>query len=412
MGIIVQKYGGTSVGTIAKIKNVAKKILAAKAAGDQVVAVVSAMGQTTDALIAKIKKLAPLSAPREYDALVSIGENESAALLAQAILAQGGQAVSLTGWQAGIRTEDNHSKCKIIDVDARRIRQELNAGKIVVVAGFQGINSSGDVTTIGRGGSDTSAVVLAAALEARVCEIYTDVDGVYTADPRALPEARRLTAISHEEMLELASLGAGVMHPRAVECAKVNNMTLAVKHSQKTGKGTLITMAGEKLNTVAGVAADDNVAKIGLMRVPDAPGVAAELFGALAAARINVDVIVQSIHQEARKNDISFTVANEDYDRALKLTKEKARSWPGCAAAGNTAVAKISVVGIGMASSPGVAARMFAALGRAKINIQMISTSEIKISCIIEKKELKRALKAVHAAFGLASVKKAGSCGI
>ncbi|MDR2428992.1 MAG: aspartate kinase [Candidatus Margulisbacteria bacterium] len=401
MTLIVQKYGGTSVGTIDKIKNVAKKILAAQAAGQQVIAVVSAMGQSTDALIAKIKKLSPVCDPREYDALLSVGENESAALLAQAIIAQGGRAVSLTGWQAGIRTEDNHNKCKIIDVDAQRIKRELRAGKIVIVTGFQGLNSRGDVTTIGRGGSDTSAVVIAAALQAEVCEIYTDVDGVYTTDPRLLPEARLLSAISHEEMLELASLGAGVMHPRAVECAKVNNMTIAVKHSHKAGKGTLITMAGEKLNTVSGVAADDDVAKIGLLHVPDVPGMAAELFGALAGAKINVDVIVQSIHEEARKNDISFTVSNDDYARALELTEAKARGWDGCRVAGDTDVAKVSVVGIGMASAPGVAARMFAALGREKINIQMISTSEIKISCIIEKKELKRAVKSIHGEFGL-----------
>ena len=401
MALIVQKYGGTSVGTIDKIKNVAKKVLAAQSAGNQVVAVVSAMGPTTDVLIAKLKEITGAYEPREYDALVSIGENESAALLAQAIIAQGGQAVSLTGWQAGVCTEDTHNKCKITDVQTKRLKQELKSGKIAVVTGFQGLNKNGDVTTIGRGGSDTSAVVIAAALQADVCEIYTDVDGVYTTDPRVLPEARLLENISYEEMLEMASLGAGVMHPRAVECAKVNAMTIAVKHSHQPGKGTLITMVGEKLNTVSGVAADDDVAKIGLLHVPDVPGMAAELFGALADAKINIDVIVQSIHQEARKNDISFTVGNDDYERALQLTKEKARSWTGCEVSGHTDVAKVSVVGIGMVSTPGVAARMFAALGRAKINIQMISTSEIKISCIIEKKELKRAVKAIHTEFGL-----------
>ncbi|MDR1997050.1 MAG: aspartate kinase [Candidatus Margulisbacteria bacterium] len=400
MALIVQKYGGTSVGTIEKIKNVAKKALTAQSAGNQVVVVVSAMGPTTDVLIARLKELTADYDPREYDALVSIGENESAALLAQAIIAQGGRAVSLTGWQAGVETEDNHNKCKITNVRAGRLRQELQAGKIVVVTGFQGLNSRGDVTTIGRGGSDTSAVVIAAALRADICEIYTDVDGIYTTDPHILPEARRLERISHEEMLEMASLGAGVMHPRAVECAKVNNMTIAVKHSQQDGKGTLITMVGEKLNTVSGVAAADDVAKIGLLHVPDVPGMAAELFGALAAARINVDVIVQSIHEEAKKNDISFTVGHDDYAQALKITEAKAGAW-GCAVIGDKAVAKVSLVGIGMASAPGVAARMFAALGREKINIQMISTSEIKISCIIAQKELKKALRAVHTEFGL-----------
>ena len=401
MALIVQKYGGTSVGTIDKIKNVAKKVLAVQAAGNKIVVVVSAMGPATDVLISKLKGLTDDYDPREYDALVSIGENESAALLAQAIIAQGGQAVSLTGWQAGICTEDEHKKCKITNVKTKRLKKELKAGKIAVVTGFQGLNITGDITTIGRGGSDTSAVVIAAALKANVCEIYTDVDGVYTTDPRILPEARQLDSISHEEMLEMASLGAGIMHPRAVECAKVNNMNIAVKHSQQAGKGTLITMVGEKLNTVSGVAADDDVAKIGLLHVPDTPGMAAALFGALAEAKVNVDVIVQSIHQTEQKNDISFTVSNDDYERALKLTQEKAKSWPGCEVIGNTDVAKVSVVGIGMVSTPGVAARMFTALGREKINIQMISTSEIKISCIIEQKELKRAVKAVHTEFEL-----------
>lgn len=402
MALIVQKYGGSSVGTIDKIKNIAAKILAEQSAGNQIVAVVSAMGPATDVLIAKIKEITADCDPREYDALLSVGENESAALLAQAVIAQGGQAVSLTGWQAGIQTEDKHNKCKIVDVHTRRLQKELKDGKIVVVTGFQGINSLGDVTTIGRGGSDTSAVVIAAALKADVCEIYTDVDGIYTTDPRILPEARRMDTISHEEMLEMASLGAGVMHPRAVECAKVNNMSIAVKHSRKAGKGTLITMVGEKLNTVSGVAADDDVAKIGLLHVPDVPGMAARLFESLAEAKISVDVIVQSIHQEARKNDISFTVANDDYEKALKITKEKAKDWQDCKVTGTTDVAKVSVVGIGMVSTPGVAAQMFTALAEEKINIQMISTSEIKISCIIEKKELKRAVKAIHAKFGLA----------
>lgn len=402
MTLIVQKYGGTSVGSIEKIQNVAKKVIAEKKAGNQLVVVVSAMGPTTDVLIGKLKELTDGNYdPREYDALVSIGENESAALLAQAIIRQGEKAISLTGWQAGIRTEEAHMKCKIIDVDPTRITCELALGKIVIVTGFQGLNAAGDVTTIGRGGSDTSAVVIAAALNADVCEIYTDVDGVYTTDPRVMPEARRLNSISHEEMLEMASLGAGVMHPRAVECAKVNNMTIAVKHSHKAGKGTLITMVGEKLNTVSGVASDDDVAKIGVMHVPDVPGMAAQLFGALAQAKINVDVIVQSIHQEAKKNDISFTVNTDEYETALDITKKLAKDWIGSIVAGTPDVAKVSIIGIGMVSTPGVAAKMFAALGKAKINIQMISTSEIKVSCIVAKSEMKKAVKAIHEAFEL-----------
>lgn len=402
MALIVQKYGGTSVGTIEKIQNVAKKVITEKNKGNQLVVVVSAMGPTTDVLIGKLKELTGGNYdPREYDAVVSIGENESAALLAQAIICQGEKAVSLTGWQAGIRTEDSHMKCKIIDVNAKRIKQELAQDKIIIVTGFQGLNSNGDVTTIGRGGSDTSAVVIAAALKADVCEIYTDVDGVYTTDPRVVPEARRLESISHEEMLEMASLGAGVMHPRAVECAKVNNMTIAVKHSHKEGKGTLITMVGEKLNTVSGVASDDDVAKIGVMHVPDVPGMAAKLFGTLAQSKINVDVIVQSIHQEVQKNDISFTVNTDEYTKALQITQDIAKDWQGSAVVGTTDVAKVSIVGIGMASAPGVAAQMFAALAQAKINIQMISTSEIKVSCIIAKNEMRKAVKAIHEAFAL-----------
>lgn len=402
MALIVQKYGGTSVGSIEKIQNVAKKVIAEKKSGNQLVVVVSAMGPTTDVLIGKLKELTGGAYdPREYDAVVSIGENESAALLAQAIISQGEKAISLTGWQAGIRTEDSHMKCKIIDVDAKRIKKELAQDKIIVITGFQGLNSQGDVTTIGRGGSDTSAVVIAAALKADVCEIYTDVDGVYTTDPRVVPEAKRLERISHEEMLEMASLGAGVMHPRAVECAKVNNMTIAVKHSHKAGKGTLITMVGEKLNTVSGVASDDDVAKIGVMHVPDVPGMAAKLFGTLAQAKINVDVIVQSIHQEAQKNDISFTVNTDEYEKALEITKSIAKDWQGAVVVGTTDVAKVSIVGIGMVSQPGVAAQMFAALAQAKINIQMISTSEIKVSCIVAKNEVKKAVKAIHDSFAL-----------
>jgi aspartate kinase len=401
MALIVQKYGGTSVGNADKVKNVAKKVIAAKKAGNQVVVVVSAMGPTTDELIKLLKQVTPEFDPREYDALVSTGENVSAALLAAAIIAQGEKAVSLTGWQAGVRTEDAHMKCKIIDVDAERIKKELAADKIVVITGFQGINSQGDITTIGRGGSDTSAVVIAAALDAETCEIYTDVDGVYTTDPRVLPEAKRLESISHEEMLEMASLGAGVMHPRAVESAKVNNMSIDVKHSHKEGKGTRIKTTGEKLNTVSGVASDEDVAKIGVLHVPDVPGMAAKLFGTLAADKINVDVIVQSIHKEKKSNDISFTVSKDEYDRALKMTKKLASDWTGTEVTGDTQVAKVSIIGMGMISTPGVAAKMFRSLGDAGINIEMISTSEIKVSCIIAEKDMAKAVKAVHEAFEL-----------
>ncbi|MBU0581220.1 MAG: aspartate kinase [Candidatus Omnitrophica bacterium] len=401
MALIVQKYGGTSVGSIEKIKNVAKKVIATKNQGNQLVVVVSAMGNTTDDLIALKNQIAEEVSPREYDTLISTGENISAALLAIAIQDQKENSISLTGWQAGVLTEDIHMKCKILDVDSSRIKAELAQGKIVVITGFQGINSKGDITTIGRGGSDTSAVVIAAALNADVCEIYTDVDGIYTTDPRKLPHAKKLETISHEEMLEMASLGAGVMHPRAVETAKVNKMNLHVKHSHKEGTGTQIIMSGEKTQVVSGIATDDNIAKIGVMHVPDIPGVAAKLFGSLAAEKINVDVIVQSIHEIKKLNDISFTVSKDDYKKSLKITKAITSDWKETQIVGDTKVAKISIVGIGMISAPGVAAKMFHALGKEKINIQMISTSEIKVSCIIAEDHLVKAIRAIHDEFEL-----------
>lgn len=401
MSIIVQKYGGTSVGNIEKIKNVAKKVIAAKKAGIDIVVVVSAMGKTTDELISLMKQISEEIPPREYDALISTGENVSAALLAMAIQEQGEKAISLTGWQAGVLTEDIHMKGKIQNVDAKRIKAELADNKIVVITGFQGVDPNGNVTTIGRGGSDTSAVVIAAALDADTCEIYTDVDGVYTTDPRITPKAKKMETISHEEMLELASLGAGVIHPRAVETAKVNKMSITVRHSHKEGAGTRIKTSGEKENVVSGVAADDNVAKIGVMHVPDIPGMAAKLFGGLAKESINVDMIVQSIHETKKTNDISFTVSEDDHKKALKLTKEIAQAWKGAEVVGDDNVAKVSIVGIGMISTPGVAAKMFKALGKAKANIQMISTSEIKVSCIIAEKDIKKAVKSIHQEFEL-----------
>ncbi|MFC1516924.1 aspartate kinase [Candidatus Margulisiibacteriota bacterium] len=401
MSIIVQKYGGTSVGNIEKIKNVAKKVIATKKAGKQVVVVVSAMGKATDELISLMKQISEDISPREYDALISTGENVSAALLAMAIQEQGTKAISLTGWQAGVLTENIHMKGKILHVAAERIKEELNDDKIVVITGFQGTDENRNIVTIGRGGSDTSAVVIAAGLGAETCEIYTDVDGVYTTDPRITPNAKKMETISHEEMLEMASLGAGVMHPRAVESAKINNMSITVRHSHKEGTGTKIKTSGEKENVVSGVAADDNVAKIGVMYVPDVPGVAGKLFGGLAKESINVDVIVQSIHETKKTNDISFTVSKDDHKKALKLTKEITKTWKGTEIVGDANVSKVSIVGIGMISTPGVAAKMFKALGKAKINIQMISTSEIKVSCIITKKDLHKAVKSIHQEFEL-----------
>jgi aspartate kinase len=359
------------------------------------------MGATTDELIALMKQVSPQVFPREYDQLVSTGENISAALLAMAIQDAGEKALSLTGWQAGVVTEDIPMRGKIINIGAERIKQELDAGKIVVITGFQGRDSAGNITTIGRGGSDTSAVAIAAAINADICEIYTDVDGVYTTDPRVVPEAKKLESISHEEMLEMASLGAGVMHPRSVETGKINKMNIDVKHAHRDVPGTRITLVGENSRPVSGVAGDDNVAKIGVMHVPDIPGVAATLFGALAKDKINVDVIVQSTHETAKTNDISFTVSKDDYAKAEQLVKDISAKWPGVKITGDKKVAKISIIGIGMVSTPGVAAKMFTALGKAKINIQMISTSEIKVSCIIAEADLNKAVKTIHAEFQL-----------
>lgn len=404
MALIVQKYGGTSVGTIDKMKNVAKKVITAQQAGNQLVVVVSAMGPTTDDLIGLMKQVGATIDPREYDALISTGENVSASLLAMSIQAAGAKAISLTGAQAGIVTEDIPMKGKIIGVDVDRIKSELQSGKIVVITGFQGVDSQGNVVTIGRGGSDTSAVVIAAALDADTCEIYTDVDGVYTTDPRAVPSAKKMETISHEEMLEMASLGAGVLHPRAVETGKINNMSIDVKHSHKDVSGTRIRSVksvGEKSKPVSGVAADDNVAKIGVIQVPDVPGVASTLFGALATAKINVDVIVQSMHSTAKTNDISFTVSRDEYEAAVKIVNATIHAWKEVVVIGDTKVAKVSIIGIGMVSTPGVAATMFSALAKEKINIQMISTSEIKVSCIISEQDLQKAVEVIHEAFEL-----------
>jgi aspartate kinase len=419
--IVVHKYGGTSVGTPEKIKNVATRVQKAKALGYDVVVVVSAMGHTTDELIDLMHQITEDPHPREYDQLISTGEQVSAALLTMALIDMGTPAISLTGGQAGVVTEDIYKKARIKEIRLTRLKQELKEGKVVVVTGFQGIDSKGDIITIGRGGSDTSAVAIAAALKAEVCDIYTDVDGVYTTDPRIEPAARKLKFVSYEEMLELASLGAQVLHPRSVECASIYGITIHLRSSLNDSEGTYIVSADkvdkaprlstfargkevdklEKKEVVRGIAIDENIAKVGILHVPDKPGTAAKLFGALAAEKINVDMIVQSIHSAGTQADMAFTVERIDMKKAVAVTQKVADELKAEGVISDPEVTKVSLVGIGMVSAAGTAAKMFDALAKAGINIQMISTSEIKISCVVKKEKGRKAVQVLHKAFGL-----------
>lgn len=410
MEVIVHKYGGTSVGTPEKIKNVARRVKKVRDDGYEVVVIVSAMGHTTDELIDMMHQVTEAPDPREYDMLVSTGEQVSAALLAMALQSMGCPAVSLTGGQAGVVTEDIYKKARIKEIKLDRLKNELKAGKVVVVTGFQGVDSHGDIITIGRGGSDTSAVAIAAALKAQVCDIYTDVDGVYTTDPRIVPEARKLKYISYEEMLELASLGAQVLHPRSVECASIYNIVIHLRHSQKEIEGTYIMSPErileeggkmEKKEAVRGIALDENIAKIGVLKIPDKPGTAARLFSALAAEKINVDMIVQSIHPAGEMADMAFTVDRPELKKAYEVAQKAARDLKAETVVQDADVSKVSLVGIGMVSQPGTASKMFETLAAEKINIQMIATSEIKISCVVKAEQGKRAVQALHKAFAL-----------
>lgn len=398
--IVVQKYGGTSVASPELIKNVARRVIQTKEQGNQVVVVVSALGHTTDQLLELAQALASRPPEREVDMLLATGEQVSIALLAMAINELGHPVVSLTGFQAGIFTDRAHTKARILKVEPRRIHEELARGKIVVVAGFQGITDDFEITTLGRGGSDTTAVALAAALGAATCEIYTDVDGVYTADPRIVPEAKKLDFISYDEMLEMASLGALVLQPRAVEFAKQYSVSLHVRSSFNDQEGTRVEEVArmEKCRLVSGIAHDLNVAKIGLFNVPDRPGIAKHLFKALAAEHINVDMIIQSWMHDGR-NDIAFTVMRDDLPKALPVVERVVQEIGASGMAYNDRVAKVSIVGAGMVTNPGVAAAMFEALADEGINIEMISTSEIKISCVIEEEHALKAVRALHAKF-------------
>lgn len=402
MALIVAKFGGSSVASVEKIKNIALRIRDMRDQGDDAVVVVSAMGDTTDDLIKLARATGNELCCRELDMLLATGEQQSAALLALTLKNLGCDAISLTGWQAGIRSDSTYNKARINGVDTERIKKELNQGKIVVIAGFQGISPEGDITTLGRGGSDTSAVALAISLKADSCMIFTDVEGVYTADPRIVKDARKLSKISYEEMLEMASLGAVVMQPRAVELAMLYRIDVEVRSSFNSNPGTIITGVEnmEKQRVVTGVTHDLNCAKFALFDVPDRPGIAKMLFKALAEHGINVDMVIQSAMRDNR-NDIAFTIMRDDLDRALPVVREIAEKISASGMTYGEDVAKVSVVGAGMQSNPGVAAAMFEALADENINIQMISTSEIRISCIIDRSCIETAVRALHRKFAL-----------
>jgi aspartate kinase len=402
--LVVQKYGGSSVAGPERMRAVAQRIAQVHDQGHSIVVAVSAMGDTTDDLIKLVTAITDKPDEREMDVLLSTGEQISISLLALTLKGAAKPVISLTGAQAGILTDSTHTKAKILEINPLRLEQELQLGKIVIVAGFQGIDRLNDITTLGRGGSDTTAVALAAALKADMCEIYTDVDGVYTTDPRLVPDARKLKEISYEEMLELASLGAAVLHPRSVELAMRYKIPLVVRSSFNQNPGTTVKEVDqvERSQAVTGVAYDLNVAKIGIFNVWDKPGVAYKLFKTLSDQNVNVDMIIQSsMHNEV--NDISFTCAQADLKKALNIIETLLPELGADGFTSDADVAKVSIVGAGMLSNPGVAALMFEALCEAGINLEMISTSEIKISCIIRAEKVKQAVAALHKKFNLSS---------
>lgn len=402
MALIVQKYGGTSVGTIERIHRVADRVAHTQQAGNRIVVVLSAMSGETDRLLKLAHDVTATPDEREMDMLLSTGERVTIALLAMELRGRGINARSFTGRQVGIITDSAHTKARIARVTADRIREALEQGVVPVVAGFQGINERSDVTTLGRGGSDLSAVALAAALKADRCIIFTDVDGVYTADPNIVPAARRIDRIAYEEMLEMASLGAKVLQARSVEFAAKFNVPVEVNSSFKEGKGTLVTKEDTDMEAaaIAGVTGDRNQAKITIIGVPDKPGIAARIFGPVADAHINVDMIIQNISQAAL-TDLSFTVPRADLKKAVPLIQAVAKDIDAKSVSVTEAIAKVSLIGVGMRSHSGVAAKMFEVLSREGVNIMMISTSEIKISCVIDEKYLELAMRSLHSAFDL-----------
>jgi aspartate kinase len=403
MALVVQKYGGTSMGTVERIRNVAKRVAKTYDAGNDMVVVVSAMSGETNKLVALANDICEFPDNREYDVLVASGEQVSIALLAMCLKSMGYKAKSYHGWQVPIITDSAFSKSRIEEIDDKKMRDDLKGGTILVVAGFQGVDREGNVTTLGRGGSDTSAVALAAALKADVCEIFTDVDGVYTTDPNICSDARKIEKVSYDEMLELASLGAKVLQIRSVEFAKKYNVDVHVRSSFNENLGTMVTKEDKDMEAVlvSGIAYDKNEAKIAVMRVPDKPGIAAKILSPLSDANISVDMIVQNVSEDGY-TDFTFTVTKADFKKALVITKEAAKEIDAKDVITDESISKVSIVGLGMRSHAGVATKMFQTLAAEGINIQMISTSEIKISVVVDAKYTELAVRVLHGAFGLA----------
>ena len=402
MALYVHKYGGTSVGTTERIKHVAENVIKARQRGESVVVVVSAMSGETNRLVALAKDIQSSPNPREMDVILSTGEQVTIALLAMALQELGCEATSYTGGQVSIVTDAAHTKARILDIDTQRLRSDLDAGKVVVVAGFQGVSEGGDITTLGRGGSDTTAVALAAALKADECLIYTDVDGVYTTDPRVEPKARRLERITFEEMLEMASLGSKVLQIRSVEFAGKYNVPLRVLSSFQAGQGTLISYEDDSMEKplISGIAFNRDEAKLTVLGVPDRPGIASRILGPVAEANIEVDMIVQNVAEDGTTN-FTFTVNRADFSKARSTLEATNQALGGREVLGDDAIVKVSIVGVGMRSHAGIAAKMFDTLAREGINIQMISTSEIKISVVLNEKYLELAVRSLHDAFDL-----------
>ena len=409
MALIVQKFGGTSVGSPERIEQVAEKVARFRAAGDDIVVVVSAMSGETNRLLGLAKQVCTRPSLREMDVMIATGEQVTIALLAIALNKIGVPAVSFTGAQVPIVTDSEHGKARILSIDETKVTAQLKAGKVVIVAGFQGVDEQGNITTLGRGGSDTTAVALAAALKADECQIYTDVDGVYTTDPRVVSRAQRLERITFEEMLEMASLGSNILQLRSVEFAGKYNVPLRVLHSFQEGPGTLITTDDNEDNMeqpiISGIAFNRDEAKLTIRGVPDTPGVAFKILGPISAANIDIDMIVQNVAQD-NTTDFTFTVNNVDYDKALDVLQATAKEIGAGEVSGTTSIAKVSIVGVGMRSHPGVASSMFEALAKENINIQMISTSEIRVSVVIDEKYVELAVRALHTAFGLDAPEK------
>ncbi len=400
--MIVQKFGGSSVANPERIKRVAQRVVDTKRQGCDVVVVVSALGDTTDELLALARQISLDPPERELDMLMATGEQVSVALLAMAIEELGERAISFTGAQVGILTDGVHTKAKLIDINAKRIFEQLAKGRIVIVAGFQGISIDQEITTLGRGGSDLTAVALAKSLKADICDIFTDVEGVFTADPRIVPTARKLKTISYDEMLEMASLGAQVMQARSIFVAKRFDVPIHVRSSFTAREGTMITKAAEAMESVvvSGVTLQKDEAKVTIRDVPDKPGMAAQIFRELASKDVNVDMIVQNVSREG-STDVSFTVPKSELPRTLRVTRAVSQQIGTGEVTTDEGIAKISIIGIGMRSHSGVAAKMFESMARERINIEMISTSEIKISCVVRKTHAERAVRAIHKAFGL-----------